>query len=103
MPNMSYCRFENTSNDLDDCLEHIEDALDSYEHRAREKLIETCKAILEQLGADVDMDSLEYPEENKGREECENCGEMTDIEDLKDGLCPDCLREITEAEKNEKE
>lgn len=24
MPNMSYCRFENTYNDLSDCLEHIE-------------------------------------------------------------------------------
>ena len=26
MANMSYCRFENTANALDDCAEHIADA-----------------------------------------------------------------------------
>ena len=25
MPNMSYCRFRNTSNDMDDCLESLRD------------------------------------------------------------------------------
>lgn len=28
MPNMSYCRFQNTSNDLRDCVESLSEALD---------------------------------------------------------------------------
>lgn len=38
MPNMSYCRFENTVNDMQDCLNAIEDRevndLSEYEIRA---------------------------------------------------------------------
>ena len=30
MPNMSYCRFENTYNDLQDCLTAIEELTESY-------------------------------------------------------------------------
>ena len=54
MGNLSYCRFENTSDDLVDCLDHINDKLVSQaEQKARKELIETCKDILEALGYDV--------------------------------------------------
>lgn len=45
---MSYCRFENTYNDLRDCLENIEDELEEggHEERARVQLIKTCFAIV---------------------------------------------------------
>lgn len=46
---MSYCRFENTFNDLQDCLENINDYKMSYmELRFRNRLVETCKEIIEQ-------------------------------------------------------
>jgi len=43
MPNMSYCRFQNTVNDLSDCYENIEDDdLSDDELRARIRLIKIC-------------------------------------------------------------
>lgn len=51
MSNMSYCRFENTSQDLGDCLDAIEnnelDELSSYEISGLRDLLEYCEAILE--------------------------------------------------------
>jgi hypothetical protein len=50
MSNMSYCRFENTVNDLEDCYEHLFDELDSkYEIDARERLIEICQNICQEV------------------------------------------------------
>jgi hypothetical protein len=49
MPNMSYCRFENTARDVYDCLEHMEDEnLCEYEQRARAKLIKYCRRIADE-------------------------------------------------------
>ena len=49
MANMSYCRFENTSRDLRDCLDAIEneeiDDLSSYEKDGLESLLDYCEAI----------------------------------------------------------
>lgn len=45
MPNMNYCRFGNTANDLEDCYEHMEDSveeLSEFEKKARTKLIDLC-------------------------------------------------------------
>ena len=54
MANMSYCRFTNTSEDLEDCLNHIYDKLVSQEEqKARVTLIETCQSILTTLGYKV--------------------------------------------------
>jgi hypothetical protein len=40
MPNMSYCRFENTYNDLIDCLDNIRDeASNDRDERYRIKMI----------------------------------------------------------------
>ena len=48
MPNMSYCRFENTLRDLEDCLENMDDKeLSEYEEKARKRLIELCADIAE--------------------------------------------------------
>ena len=51
MGNMSYCRFENTANDLDDCLSAIEDGkyedLNSYEQGGLSSLLTLCERILE--------------------------------------------------------
>lgn len=57
--NMSYCRFQNTLNDLLDCQSSLtnndnEDPIESYknlsldEQRAFKYLIETCKEIVEE-------------------------------------------------------
>jgi hypothetical protein len=46
MPNMSYCRFQNTLPDLRDCEEHLDDDdLSQEEKRARDRLIKVCIEI----------------------------------------------------------
>ena len=52
MSNMSYCRFENTLSDLQDCAEHVNDeGLSNTEASARRDLIELCREL-----ARVDID-----------------------------------------------
>ena len=47
MANMSYCRFQNTLQDLYDCADHIlDDDLSSDEERARRRLVEICQEIV---------------------------------------------------------
>lgn len=53
MANMGYCRFENTLEDLRDCLHHINDLLVPSEELAKEKLIDLCMDIVQQSGMDV--------------------------------------------------
>lgn len=46
MPNMSYCRFQNTLSDLQDCFNHIDGrTLSEEEENARSDLIKLCKEI----------------------------------------------------------
>lgn len=45
MSNMAYCRFQNTANDLSDCLDHFDDELSKDEERARQWLISMCRQI----------------------------------------------------------
>jgi hypothetical protein len=53
MSNMSHCRFENTLRDLEDCANHISDNdLSESEKKFRERLIELCKDIAEEIGDD---------------------------------------------------
>ena len=51
MPNMSYCRFENTVNDMQDCLNAIEDRevndLSDYEVKALQHFLELGQAIVD--------------------------------------------------------
>ena len=55
MANMSYCRFENTSNDLADCVGVMQEAysvdeleLNEYERNAYARMKSLCKAFLEE-------------------------------------------------------
>ena len=49
MPNMSYCRFENTVHDMQDCINAIEDGdtseLSSSEIRALEEFLDLAREI----------------------------------------------------------
>jgi len=51
MGNMSYCRFENTARDLEDCVEAIDNKetndLSDYEVRGLEKILRYAKYIVE--------------------------------------------------------
>ena len=51
MPNMSYCRFENTVNDMQDCLNAIEDRevndLSDYEVKALQHFSELGRVIVD--------------------------------------------------------
>ena len=51
MPNMSYCRFENTVNAMQDCLMSIEDGevseLSDYEVKALQLFLELGKVIVD--------------------------------------------------------
>ena len=49
MANMSYCRFQNTLQDLRDCYYNMSDSLTGAEFHAREGLIELCKSIGEEF------------------------------------------------------
>lgn len=61
MPNMSYCRFQNTVRDLADCEEHLDDTLTGDEKDARDRLIRICKRIAEQAEADYQNSDEELP------------------------------------------
>ena len=59
MANMSYCRFQNTSNDLFDCLCALRDGdgddeklTDKYEIAAKKRLLELCRQIADEFGAE---------------------------------------------------
>ena len=49
MSNMSYCRFENTVKDLQDCADHICDDLSEDEEKARQRLVRLCRNIIEEV------------------------------------------------------
>ena len=55
MSNMSYCRFENTLNDLRDCYRNFDsEELSDSETIARQKLVELCQEIIE-VAEDLDL------------------------------------------------
>jgi len=69
MSNMSYCRFENTSRDLNDCIEAIENGeineLNEYEIEALKTMQYQAKYILE-IEDEIEIgikDSEEYNKE----------------------------------------
>jgi len=48
MANMSYCRFQNTLEDLRDCRDYLDDTdLSEEEEKARTKLVKVCKSIVD--------------------------------------------------------
>ena len=49
MPNMSYCRFENTYRDLMDCYHNMENSIyNDREIRYKKQLIDLCAQIADQ-------------------------------------------------------
>ena len=57
MPNMSYCRFENTVSDLWDCYDNMDsDNLSEREAKARKRLIQLACDIAESYGDEVGKD-----------------------------------------------
>lgn len=53
MSNMSYCRFQNTLQDLRDCHENLWDtSMSREEFQAREALIALCKDIADEIHDD---------------------------------------------------
>lgn len=57
--NLSYCRFQNTLKDLQDCRNNIDETLSPEESRARRQLIETCWDILDENNLLTDEGQLE--------------------------------------------
>ena len=62
---MSYCRFQNTAGDLDECLDALVDGeeLSQDELRAARRMVQTCRELIQaaadhnQLDADDDGES----------------------------------------------
>jgi len=57
MSNMSYCRFQNTLNDLQDCYENFSEEVSKDEDRARKRLIRLCQHIAEDFGDEYGEDN----------------------------------------------
>ena len=65
MSNMSYCRFENTYKDLQDCydalseagsIEEVEKNANEYEKKYIRKMVELCKDIASEFSDDDEDD-----------------------------------------------
>ncbi|RQP11932.1 MAG: hypothetical protein EAS51_04185 [Microbacteriaceae bacterium] len=60
MANMSYCRWENTLSDLQDCADHLHDGnLSPTEHVSRKRLLRLAADMLGEIGVTVDHDDLD--------------------------------------------
>lgn len=69
MANMSYCRFHNTYNDLQDCKEALDngDISSESEKKKAKALVELCREIAE---FDIDyIDSIKTEDEEEEEEE----------------------------------
>lgn len=66
MANMSYCRFENTLSDLEDCRDALDrgEELSSREVRKAKALIDLCREIADNYDYDY-VDSLTEEEEEE--------------------------------------
>ena len=53
---MSYCRFENTVNDMIDCINNmdISESASTYEKRARKTFVELCAQVAEQYREELE-------------------------------------------------
>jgi len=56
MANMSYCRFENTYRDLQDCYHNVNKSLSKDEAYYREKLLRNCEDILSEYDPELEED-----------------------------------------------
>ena len=60
MPNMSYCRFENTFNDFMDCLQNITEETNSRDEQYRQNMLALLVEMVEQCDSQEDL--LDYLE-----------------------------------------
>ena len=58
---MSYCRFQNTVRDLDDCFNNLWEVVSKEEHQARARLIKICQEIVD--NSDNVPEKWEYQDE----------------------------------------
>ena len=65
---MSYCRFENTHNDLQDCTHALSDEglgdLSTTERYHAEQMYELCKTYIEEFDMKVEQEEQEQEEED---------------------------------------
>ena len=59
MANMSYCRFENTYRDLQDCYHNVNKSLSKDEAHYREKLLRLCEDILSEYDPELEEEDEE--------------------------------------------
>ena len=82
MSNMSYCRFQNTSNDLQDCIDaldnYVEDTLEDEdgltnlsknEKRAAEDMRQQCETYI-RIYDEAEEAKEEYEKTNKNKQLC---------------------------------
>jgi hypothetical protein len=70
--NMSYCRFENTYNDLRDCYDwmlHPDSSLGQHEQEALPGLVELCRTIAEEFDEDQVNALINFKEQEDEEEE----------------------------------
>lgn len=70
MPNMSYCRFQNTRLDLRDCVNNFWDINSLDEAEARKKLVALAKQIVELAEENPEaVENLEYDGDDEDEDE----------------------------------
>lgn len=60
MGNMSYCRFENTFADLEDCYSAMDEDLSESEEKYKDKIISLCADILQDHGHLISVTVEDY-------------------------------------------
>lgn len=66
MSNMSYCRFENTSKDLQDCLDNWNKPTSDSEEKHKLKIYELAKDIVEKVDSESINEFGDTDEEDLG-------------------------------------
>lgn len=60
---MSYCRFENTYADLQECYESMDDDLSKTEHEYRQLMVKLCQDIINDFEHLIDEKYVEEQED----------------------------------------
>ena len=63
MANMSYCRFENTFRDLQDCVDNIHNVSSEREKRYRSRMFDLCQQFMEEY------DDVKHDDEDEDEDE----------------------------------
>lgn len=89
MANMSYCRFENTSSDLQDCVDAIEENglsdLSDTEQRKAQQMREQCETYIQLY--DEAEENMEEEGEIEGCPYCESTNPNDHCTDIESETC----------------